>query len=86
MFTVDNVKMLIVSIHAPRVRCDFRRNDIIGGINGFNPRTSCEVRHDITSLIFSNLCFNPRTSCEVRPGYDLSTLTEGAEFQSTHLV
>ena len=50
---------LQISIHAPRVRCDFCILFSIKFINNFNPRTSCEVRHykmnsDYPSQIFQS--------------------------------
>ena len=40
-----------VSIHAPRVRCDFGPDAQTFGNDRFNPRTSCEVRRNVY-LIF----------------------------------
>ena len=57
-----------ISIHAPRVRCDFRERGVKCMRRNFNPRTSCEVRHIIFKPQFLRIInFNPRTSCEVRP-------------------
>ncbi len=56
-----------ISIHAPRVRCDFWRMVFVWNSTYFNPRTSCEVRQRAWTLIRRlPLNFNPRTSCEVR--------------------
>ena len=55
-----------ISIHAPRVGCDWKMWKVIKRQCYFNPRTPCGVRPQasLTASIFSN--FNPRTPCGVR--------------------
>ena len=57
---------LSISIHAPRVRCDYFFLQFFKRHDNFNPRTSCEVR--LLFFLGESQCvhFNPRTSCEVR--------------------
>ena len=128
-YTID-MDMDNISIHAPRVRCDTLPPYYVTCYNYFNPRTSCEVRHisvddmllktvfqsthlvwgatflllfrapmrifQSTHLVWGAtynviggymhaLYFNPRTSCEVRHQY-LKKIENGQGFQSTHLV
>ena len=72
------VALVLVSIHAPRVRCDSWYSAASPGHTSFNPRTSCEVRLG-RDAEFGGLPagFNPRTSCEVRrkPGTGFLTWT-----------
>ena len=56
----------IISIHAPRVRCDHDVDRPYIDYNNFNPRTSCEVRQQVQLPRRPQGNFNPRTSCEVR--------------------
>ena len=51
----------------------------------FNPRTSCEVRHERADAEAWHEYFNPRTSCEVR---HITQTKKKADkpFQSTHLL
>ena len=51
----------------------------------FNPRSSCEERHDNSSSLDYPLHFNPRSSCEERPISELS-VSSLFEFQSTLLM
>ena len=46
--------MIVISIHAPRVRCDFPTSVFFRSYMHFNPRTSCEVRPE---AVFSYLGF-----------------------------
>ena len=57
----------IISIHAPRVRCDCLLQSLVKNLVYFNPRTSCEVR------LFTPTCWNvylfisihaPRVRCD----------------------
>ena len=59
--------ILDISIHAPRVRCDYSQELKGHGADYFNPRTSCEVRRLKKQKSRQKSNFNPRTSCEVRP-------------------
>ena len=55
-----------ISTHAPLARCDVLAA-LAGAVTAnFNSRTSCEVRHALTSIWMDTLNFNSRTSCEVR--------------------
>ena len=47
----------MVSIHAPRVRCDRRVGSPVPVSLSFNPRTSCEVRPQASNKRFSFLLF-----------------------------
>ena len=66
IFSCSSSSVMIISIHAPRVRCDVRFTEELLFIFNFNPRTSCEVR--LLFFLGESQCvhFNPRTSCEVR--------------------
>ena len=44
VFPDDDAAMVDISIHAPRVRCDYPKRRRIRPWMYFNPRTSCEVR------------------------------------------
>ena len=46
-----------ISIHAPRVRCDADWFDFYFHPIHFNPRTSCEVRHSISSSLYAYAIF-----------------------------
>ena len=58
-------KMRIISIHAPHARSDglelARREE-----EHFNPRSSCEERHNRKMVLITERDFNPRSSCEER--------------------
>ncbi len=49
--------MIIISIHAPRVRCDLIPFPSLSGRMYFNPRTSCEVRHLYSFFLILHLLF-----------------------------
>ena len=58
---------LVISIHAPRMRCDVWRKYVDRQTDNFNPRTSYEMRPVLgkqTPVAFND--FNPRTSYEMR--------------------
>ncbi len=78
-------KISVISIHAPRVRCDFR--DFSGrpcrDISIHAPRVRCD--ETVSAPMFPREYFNPRTSCEVRPDDGMNGLIPTV-FQSTHLV
>ena len=80
--TIDKcVGILQVSTHAPLARCDQGDEFERSCGNGFNSRTSCEVRQISAALLGKTYRFNSRTSCEVRlpdtwrliPDADVST-------------
>ena len=74
-----------ISIHAPRVRCDIFLTKKIqhNHISIHAPRVRCDSRNHCSSV--QRMYFNPRTSCEVRP--EPTSLNPIAKlFQSTHLV
>ena len=79
-------RLIPISIHAPRVRCDYNHHRHPHTKYYFNPRTSCEVRRNaLRPILRREYHFNPRTSCEVRrDGYQIPDFQ--TTFQSTHLV
>ena len=77
--------VIIISIHAPRVRCDkeFQTFFTYLTISIHAPRVRCDTLNNF--LFVRYVYFNPRTSCEVRLNRFLfSVVTD--KFQSTHLV
>ena len=75
-----------ISIHAPRVGCDFSRSGDGARPAYFNPRTPCGVRRALTALDTSmRWYFNPRTPCGVRL-LMVSVRVVNVIFQSTHPV
>ncbi len=60
--------MIIISIHAPRVRCDCIRFFLFVALINFNPRTSCEVRLNPYLRRLRSLCISihaPRVRCDI---------------------
>ena len=77
---------LAISIHAPRVRCDWSAFQLHCFREYFNPRTSCEVR--LWCLWFRGYVLwisihAPRVRCDCRYSERRGRTTA---FQSTHLV
>ena len=74
-----------ISIHAPRVRCDWRKSDFSLLQFHFNPRTSCEVRRLTWSLEQYQQAFQ---STHLVWGATLwpDWYERRIKFQSTHLV
>ena len=56
-----------VSIHAPRVGCDFTSLYLLITESSFNSRTPCGVRPLQLGRMGVIQCFNSRTPCGVRP-------------------
>ena len=56
----------IISIHAPHARSDLISAPSALFFTHFNPRSSCEERHDKTVDLILFPYFNPRSSCEER--------------------
>ena len=57
-----------ISIHAPRVGCDYGAKNKTKNMTHFNPRTPCGVRRCLLAYSLKPvLYFNPRTPCGVRP-------------------
>ena len=81
----QKMKVVTISIHAPRVRCDKKHVDTAAKrwISIHAPRVRCD-RIDLF-IIHLLIYFNPRTSCEVRP-YRTEVSYKTDIFQSTHLV
>ena len=75
-----------ISIHAPRVRCDWAYVSTQRAVDYFNPRTSCEVRlierYSRRYLLWISI-HAPRVRCDVN-SWDISSAK--TVFQSTHLV
>ena len=65
-FTVSILTISNVSTHAPLARCGMKQDIIDYGTDGFNSRTSCEVRRNYFRGQRLRPSFNSRTSCEVR--------------------
>ena len=79
-------RWIIISIHAPRVRCDSAFLLFPDYENYFNPRTSCEVRRRINCFHPSVIIISihaPRVRCDTLLGTLWLTISI---FQSTHLV
>ena len=72
-----------VSIHALLAECDTQVLSVLQICVGFNPRTPCGVRHEITAETFRIGSFNPRTPCGVRLKNALQR-EHICWFQSTH--
>ena len=76
----------IISIHAPRVRCDNTKKNQIASVKYFNPRTSCEVRPS-TFLFTSPVTVFQSTHLVWGATPFLKIVTPAQiKFQSTHLV
>ena len=56
----------MISIHAPHARSDKDSAAHHALPQNFNPRSSCEERHDSTWMTCTTYNFNPRSSCEER--------------------
>ena len=56
----------LVSIHAPRVGCDYAWIPKSALTQGFNSRTPCGVRQTIVGAMLEKDSFNSRTPCGVR--------------------
>ena len=56
----------VISIHAPHARSDSRSTRYQTRWTYFNPRSSCEERHNRAPLLRPCRHFNPRSSCEER--------------------
>ena len=64
---VTKLRLAIISIHAPRERCDMVTPPLYYNLRNFNPRTPREVRPVLGFMLFSSsIDFNPRTPREVR--------------------
>ena len=55
-----------ISIHAPHARSDVTSWRCGTHFYHFNPRSSCEERHNIRIKGYNKANFNPRSSCEER--------------------
>ena len=75
-----------ISIHAPRVGCDFSGRDDAIHVFYFNPRTPCGVRHYICVIGLGSCHISihaPRVGCDLKRGGFVGLL---CLFQSTHPV
>ena len=76
----------LISIHAPRVGCDW--DSLRRGVlpSYFNPRTPCGVRLGLLGNTPIRWNFNPRTPCGVRHFARVHGIIGYLKFQSTHPV